>query len=177
MVKTAWLGLGIAVVIACSNHERGGPKGGTGPGMTTGVGGQLSSGAGGAMTPVECDDEGVSCQSEIYHGDCTEFPSKRTLWTFLSYDTMVPNDARIEFAVRTADSEEELATATFHVASVAEMGSEFVPPSVPIHLDDVLSTADVTRAWLELRFKLVLSGEGESPSVVEWDLYFSCEDV
>lgn len=128
------------------------------------------------MAAVGCDAAGVTCAFQTYHGDCSAFPGKRALWTFLSYETVVPGDAYVQFAARTADAEADLVSASFEVAGVAEMGSELVPPSAPIFLDEVLSTADVTREWLELRIQRVESSDGESPSVEEWDLSFSCED-
>lgn len=178
MRRATWASLGIlAVVVACQSEERDPPTGGTGPIVSVGAGGHSSaSGTGGTMAPATCEDAGVVCVLQTYHGDCSAFSGKRALWTFLSYDTTVPADAHVEFAVRTADTEADLETASFEIAGVAEMGSELVPPSVPIHLDEVLSTPDVTREWLELRISRVDGSDGQSPSVEEWDLSFSCED-
>ncbi len=102
------------------------------------------------------------------------FSDRRTLWEFLQYACSVPGDSRIDFSVRTADTEDELSAANFVLAGVAELGSEVVPPFAPIQLRDVLDLGDTDKSWLELRFKRIDSTDSETPTVDEWDLQFSC---
>ena len=131
----------------------------------------------GGMMTGSCNDTGVTCSTEVYFADCSQFPGRGPVWLFLSYDTTVPTDARIEFAVRTADTEDGLGDDSFETISVATEGMELVPPSVPVQLANELPAGSVERAYLELRIKLVDSQTGGTPSVKEWDLQFSCEDI
>lgn len=167
--------LGSALVLACGSG-RDDPKGSAGI-STVGSGGSTAttSSTGGSTPSFACGDPEVTCDSEVRFGDCTMFTDRRTLWEFLHYKTTVFGDARIEFAVRTAETEDELSSASFELASVADVETQTVPPFDPIHLDEVLDPGDEFQPWLELRMKRI-NGliDGSTPSVEEWDLQFSC---
>lgn len=180
-----WLSVGMGIVVACGGTDRDGPRGGTGPtsGPTlAGVGGSTSTGgAGGTVMLPDCVDPGVTCEATVYFGDCTASPGTAALWEFLSYEVVIPElgdgDAMVEFAIRSANTEEDLASEAWRVASVAEMGSEKVFKSNPIHLDEVLETGTDRRDYLELRIKLVDATDGRTPSVDSLDLQFSCVEI
>jgi hypothetical protein len=99
-------------------------------------------------------------------------------WSFMAYDTTIIGDGTVSFRARTADSQAGLETATWHTLGTAIGAAPDCPmaPSggCPIDLWQTFGEDEAKNPHLELEFTVTPSSLGESPSVLDWEVRFSC---
>lgn len=112
--------------------------------------------------------------TEIYQTNCAE--GQHPQWGYFGYQTSIPSsDTQVSFRARTADSQADLTSATWHDVSTA---TEAAPDCIvgvadcPVDLFEVLGD-DNNREFLELEITVTPS-RGETPSVEDWQITFSC---
>jgi hypothetical protein len=118
--------------------------------------------------------------TERYHAVCPD--GARPQWGFFAYETETPADSKIEFSVRAAPTEEELADATpeLWATAAAESTSEVCsmsgPEPCPIDMFEHLAGYPAAHfAWLDLEVKLIPATSGaESPVLLDWRFTYSC---
>jgi hypothetical protein len=115
----------------------------------------------------------------VYAPTC---PSTQPQWDFLYYDAVTPADSRIEFAIRTARTQEELDTLPFllvgeaHAIPTDTQHCDVVSAGCPIDIYHPLGENDQSQQvdLLQLRVRLIPGSNGEGPIVRDWKLRFSC---
>lgn len=123
----------------------------------------------------------VTEYEQVYAPTC---PSSQPQWDFLYYDAITPADSRVEFAIRTAGSAEELDADTTAYVTVAEaravpydtQSCEVVSATCPVDIFEALGEAGQSQqiGLLELRVRLLPGSSGEGPVVRDWRIRFSC---
>ncbi len=116
----------------------------------------------------------------LYVADCD---GGNAQWDFLYYDAVTPADSRIELAVRTGTSEDDILAESFQQVAVARavpedtQHCEVDPPDCPIDLFDALDQVDPRlplRPVLQLQVRMVPGSNGEAPLLRDWTVRFSC---
>jgi hypothetical protein len=119
--------------------------------------------------------------SETYRGTCGEDEGPQ--WGYLTYDVDIYDDSSVTLSLRTADTEEDLAAATYQDIAVIADGSEypadctmFGPAPCPIALFDALGgpPAALDR-YIEVAFTLTPTIDQYTPAVLNnWNVTYSC---
>lgn len=135
---------------------------------------------------VTCDGAGRYAPhtfSESYLAQCSfeEVPQ----WSYLSVVVDTPGNSSVDLQIRSADSEGELAAATWaSLGTLSEsLGNEDCTspsaPGCPLDVYEALGgSVDVHRAWIEVSATLNPSSDGTLvPSVREWSFTYSCPDA
>ena len=111
-------------------------------------------------------------------------PGGTPQWDFLYYDAVTPADSRVELLVRTAATNDELASGVTPPIAVADAHAlptdtrrcESVGQGCPIDLFGALGNAGQLQQTplLELIVRLVPGSNGEGPMLRDWTVRFSC---
>jgi hypothetical protein len=142
-------------------------------------GGLAEPGSGGAAGDAGSAASGSAALQQVYEGSCD---GSTVQWGFFTFEAATPGDSSIIFRLRTAASEDELASGTFIellTASTA-LGTDrcgFTGPApCPIDLYEVLGGAPLAHhPFAQLAVLLSpTSDDGSMPSVKEWQLTYSC---
>lgn len=120
---------------------------------------------------------------ETYGAECRH--DQNPQWGFLAIDTTTPGDSSVSLRARTADTEEELAMATYvdiGTLSVANGNSLCSAPDVdgcPLDLYALLGGAPLAHhALVEIEVTVnPTSDKSQLPTVDEWSLSYSCVDA
>lgn len=113
-----------------------------------------------------------------YDGDCTGYPAgSSSFWDFLSYDTTIPGDATVEFAISVSNiSEMDAQMGPWTTVATATNASPDALPGAPIDLRSALSVAEAQAPYAALRIRINPTSNGSNtPTVDDWDLQYSCE--
>lgn len=124
---------------------------------------------------VPCAEElEAALFSQVYRASCGD--AQYPLWQFLTYDTTIADGGQVEFRVRSADTEPELASAAWLDARVATQSEPDCRPGTgisgcPVDLVDLLG-GDASDPFLELGITVVPGAE--TPSADRWQITFTC---
>lgn len=148
------------------------------------------------MCPVICDTVRNDVGSEVgitggcaggytsedhiftYEGDCSGYPTgSSAFWDFLSYDTTIPGDATVEFAVSVSNiSEMDAEMGPWTTVATATSANPDALPGAPVDIRAALSVAEAQAPYAALRIRINPTSNGaNSPAVDDWDLQYSCE--
>jgi hypothetical protein len=111
---------------------------------------------------------------EIYEAACPRTGGPQ--WSYLAWDTLTPDDgAQVQFQVRTAATEEELAEAQWvEVATVTHQNEVCTLLSCPADVYAALGVPGGHYRLLELEITLLPGLTSVSPIVDSWEITYSC---
>ena len=113
-----------------------------------------------------------------YTGDCSGYPmGSSSFWDFLNYDTTVPGDATVEFAVSTSNVDETTAAmGPWTTVATATQANPDALPGSPIDLRAALGVALAQAPHAALRITVnPTTSASNTPIVDDWDIQYSCE--
>lgn len=124
-----------------------------------------------------CIGQGYTADSHVEQYQAACGSGQAAIWSFLAYDTTIPGDATIDFEVRAALTQAQLAAEPWTPVSTATSGSPDVLMSSPVDIVAALTEGIATRPWFELRMTFNPTSNGAAVGTVEsWDLQYTCLD-
>ena len=132
---------------------------------------------------VGCEGNGAYVERTIvesYESECNE--DSTVQWAFFTYDATTPDDSRVSFRIRSAETQAGLDSATWIDLATAQASPDTQtcsmsgPAPCPIDLYSVLRGSPAAHhPFLQVEVKLQPTSDARKPSTIQgWQLSYSC---